>query len=387
MNNIEENRQPLERIDKRGWNTTIFWGTQKIQTKTINLNIIDGKYNKIKTYIEYIIVSRSKRGETIDTHNFRTILNPKTNKIYFFKQIIASNHGIKYKKIKYIEYTDNRNNTFYICINKNTTNFTIAQKVINTLRQIAETLKISRNTYLRALFLSEIFICLATQLWHAIKHNSKSFIEKLIDIITISAYFIIRSGLLYDKIFLSMTGHLGKYKQQFYKIPLESRKFNISNQNLYFDTYYNISNSKKNFLSREYSNAFNKKLALYFNDSCIIDTSISKKDWTKNMSNDKYTSTENKTILGEITNKLLFYNYGFFILKTSTETQFINGVIPNEMGRIYVTNNELTPQSFIIHILNNSIQAIKKTSQTTKSENIKQFLKQIKHLKIKGLTK
>lgn len=79
---MKKKRQLTERIYKRGWNTTIFWGTQKIQTKTINLNIINDGYYQLKTYTEYIIITRNNKREILDTHNFRSMLNPNINKIY-----------------------------------------------------------------------------------------------------------------------------------------------------------------------------------------------------------------------------------------------------------------------------------------------------------------
>jgi hypothetical protein len=217
------------------------------------------------------------------------------------------------------------------------------------------------------------------------EHNSKYFITKFAEITAISADFITKAGLLHDPIFLTMTGHLGKFKKQFHKIPHKSREFNIQNQHLYFDSYFNINNSKQNFISKNYSDKFFKKVVTYFNDSCITDTSVTKNEWTKNIARHQY--IVNREPLGLILDKYLFFNYGFFILEAPEHVQYRNAVIPNEMGRIYLTHYNITPQSFVITMLNSITHTIKNISQKTRSEYLKLFLKNIKHLNIKGITK
>lgn len=387
MKNITTMRHPLEREDKRDSDTTIFWGTQFIPTKIIHLNDRNDIFANRNTHQEYQISNEPRNRNLLYTKNVITTENLSNQRSHFFKQTISIYHAIKYNNIKHIVYTDNKNNTYYICINKNTTNISNAQKIINALRNQAKSLKLSKNTYLRALFLSEIFICLITQLWHSSEHYSKYFVHQFVNITALSAYLLLKSGLLHDPVFLSMTGHLGKYKKQFYKIPLESREFNIQNQNLYFDSYFNKDNSEQNFLSKNYSEKFLTKLVTYFNDSCIFDDTSKKHEWVRNIFNEHYIQQNNKASLGKIANSQIYFNYGFFILEPYNQTLYLNAVIPNEMGRIYITHYKTTPQSFIINILNNSIQLIKNTSRKTKSESLKQFLIEIKHLKIKGLTK
>lgn len=387
MKDITTMRQPLDRQDKRDRNTTIFWGTQLIPTKVIYLSTTCDMFTKNNPYNEYQITNKDKKGNIIYTHNIVTKEILMFQRSHFFKQIISTYHAINYNNIKYIEYTDDKNNTYYVCINNNTTNIKNARNIMNTLHDHAKSLKLSKNTYLRALFLSEIFICLTTQLWHSSIPNSIHYTNQLVNIIALSASFILKSGLLYDSVFLSMTGYLGKYKKQFYKIPLKSRQFNIQNQNLYFDSYFNIDNSQQNFLSKNYSKDFLIKLVTYFNDSCLLDNTIEKSEWTKNISNEYYTLNNTNAPLGKISNKQIYFNYGFFTLEPHNQTLYLNGLIPNEMGRIYLTHYDTTPQAFILNILNSSMHTIKNISRKTKSETLKQFLIQIKYLKVKGITK
>lgn len=79
-----------------------------------------------------------------------------------------------------------------------------------------------------------------------------------------------------------MTGYLGEHKIQFKKLPFESKEFNMQNQNLYNDLYFNNINSNSNFLSHKYSNDLLRKLTIYFNDSWIINSIILQKKWEEN---------------------------------------------------------------------------------------------------------
>jgi len=71
-----------------------------------------------------------------------------------------------------------------------------------------------------------------------------------------------KAGLLHDSIFLIITGHLGKDRREFKKIPEASQTFNIQNQNLYYDSYFNVNNSNKYFHSMNYSKRFHRKITL-----------------------------------------------------------------------------------------------------------------------------
>jgi len=151
------------------------------------------------------------------------------------------------------------------------------------------------------------------------------------------------AGLLHDPIFMIMTGHLGKNRNKLKKIPKPSQTFNLQNQNLYYDLYFNVNNSKQNFVSKNYCDKFLKTLILYFNESCILDPLTPNKDWIRNLSRDFY-SLNNEPI-GRIMSAYTFYNYGFFIIRAPEITQFQNAAIPNEMGRLYVTHYNITPQT------------------------------------------
>lgn len=385
MRQIKNDRHPINRHDQRDWNTLIFWSTQLVPTRIIYFQAGMNIHDNIQLFKEFIINHRTPNGTHKYIKTFKTKHSLQFQIIHSSKETISLHHTIKYENIKYLTHTDNRNNTYYICINENTTNFNTSEQAIKSLRDTAKLLKLSKSTFLRAVFLSEIFTCLAIQLWHSINHNTKHFIDKFIEITAVSAAFIKQSGLLYDPIFLSMTGHLGEYRDEFNKIPITCRELTIQNKNLYFDCYFNINNSKKNFISRNYSYEFFKTIVTYFNDSCITDPFIEKDEWIKNISKQQYKL--NKVALGYIVGRYIFYNYGFFIIKAPKHIQYLMGVIPKEMGRIYITHYDITPQEFIVNILNNTIYTVRDVSLQTESDIIKKIFKQLKYLKIEGITK
>jgi len=305
--------------------------------------------------------------------------------IKLYKEKLAETHGTSHINTKHAVYTDNLNNTYIICLNKNTTNISNALKIISQLEQTATSLNLRKKTYLRALFLSEIFICLSSQLWQIPKLKPSHLLEKIIDITALSAHFIMTAGLLNDPIFMIMTGHLGKNRKKLKKIPKSSQTFNLQNQNLYYDLYFNINNSKQNFISKNYSEKFLKTLTLYFNDSCILDPLTPKKDWIRNMSRDFYLL--NNENIGRIMLAYTFYDYGFFIIRALEFTQFQNAAIPNEMGRLYVTHYNITPQTLTTNIIFNMIDITKDTIRKTSNKELKLICKKLLNFEITGLTK
>lgn len=389
MIEIQIKRHPESRNDTRKSNTTTFWSTTLIPTSTVY-----HKINQVPNMITTTNTSRTHATNNIYYGSNYTINSINRNYkhlqlIQYFKHNIAITHGKRYNNIKHAIYTDEFNNNYLICLNENTTNISNSLQTIKKIEKLAKSLNINKKTYLRAIFLSEIFICLITQLWNITNIKPLHLLEKIIDITALSATLIMKAGLLHDPIFLIMTGHLGKDRKEFKKIPKESRIFNIQNQNLYYDSYFNANNSNKYFLSRNYSKRFHRKITLYFNDSCIINPLIPKHEWIKNLSQEYYTIDNNKQCLGRIISAHTFYNYGFFIVKAPQIVQFRNAVIPNEMGRIYVTHYDITPQTLVTQILTKTIDITKENILTryNRSKKIKIICKKLLNFKIPGLTK
>lgn len=380
MKSIQTDRYPTSRVDSRTYDTTTFWGT------TQNSILINYKH----TQINNIVLNLSETNITSKFSNHNNFKIRQNNKhmitIHLHKEIINRTHNIENNKIKHAIYTDNLNNTYIICLNENTSDYNYITKILHNLEKTTKSLKLQKKAYLRAIFLSEIFICLSSQLWHLPNLKPSHLLEKIIDITALSAYFIMKAGLLCDPIFLTMTGHLGKDKRTFYRIPESSRMFNLENQNLYYDTYFNKNNSKQNFISKNYSDKFHKKITLYFNDSCIIDPQIQKIEWTKNIYRDHY-SLNNKTYIGRSMLSYTFYNYAFFIIKAPELVQFQNAVIPNEMGRIYITHYNITPQTLTSNILIHTASITKNTAHKSKSKELKNICKKLLYFKITGLTR
>ncbi|CAI6376999.1 unnamed protein product [Macrosiphum euphorbiae] len=388
MIEIQIKRHPESRNDTRKTDTTTFWSTTLTPTSTVN-----HRNSKVPNIITTIDTCR-----THSTNNIYYGTNYTTNTIkrnykhlqliQYFKHSIAITHGKRYNNIKHAIYTDELNNNYLICLNENTTNISNSLQTIKNLEKIAQSLNLNKKTYLRAIFLSEIFICLITQLWNINNIKPSHLLEKIIDITALSATLIMKAGLLHDPVFLIMTGHLGKDRKQFKKIPKASRTFNIQNQNLYYDTYFNVNNSNKYFLSMNYSQRFHRKLTLYFNDSCIINPLIPKHDWIKNLSQEYYTIDNNSQCLGRVISAHTFYNYGFFIVKAPQVIQFRNAVIPNEMGRIYITHYDITPQTLVTRILTRSIDITKDNILSkNRSKKMKIICKKLLNFEIPGLTK
>lgn len=387
LKEIQIKRYPLSRNDTRKINTTTFWNTNLIPTTTIyhrcrKIPTTFTALNTNNTHMANNFYYGSNYTNNSINRNYKQI-----QLIQYYKHSISITHGKRINSIKHAIYTDELNNHYILCLDENTTNLTKALEILNKLEQTAKLLKINKKTYLRALFLSEIFICLSTQLWNITNIKHSHLLEKIMDIAALSATLIMKAGLLHDRIFLIMTGHLGRDRKKFKKIPKESRLFNLQNQNLYFDTYFNSSNSNKYFLSRNYSHKFHRKITLYFNDSCIINPLIPKHDWIKNLSQEYYTINNNKECMGRITSAHIFYDYGFFIVKAPQLIQFQNAVIPNEMGRIYITHYDITPQTLITRILTKTIDITKETLMRTRSKEIKQICRKLLNFEIPGLTK
>ncbi|CAI6375152.1 unnamed protein product [Macrosiphum euphorbiae] len=370
MKKIQIERHPPSRTDARKYNTTTFWCTTLTQISTCY-----NTRNNTPTTNTSLRMNRAEVLASCSSHiNYMTRQNNKyLLTVHLYKEKLAITHGKIYSNIKHAIYTDNLNNTYIICLNENTTNISNALKIIKQLEQTATSLNLRKKTYLRALFLSEIFICLSSQLWHLPNLKPSHLLEKIIDITAVSAHFIMTAGLLHDPIFMIMTGHLGKNRNKLKKIPKPSQTFNLQNQNLYYDLYFNANNSKQNFVSKNYSDKFLKTLTLYFNDSCILDPLTPKKDWIRNLSRDFYSL--NNEHIGRIMSAYTFYNYGFFIIRAPEITQFQNAAIPNEMGRLYVTHYNITPQTLTTDILLNMINITKDTIRKTKNKELKLICK------------
>lgn len=99
-------------------------------------------------------------------------------------------------------------------MNKNTTNTEKCLNILSSIENIAKTLKLSKTTYIHAILLSEIFTCLITQFWYNNKKKSIHFPEKTFEIIAMSANFILKSGLLYDPVYIITIGKLNTIKIQ-----------------------------------------------------------------------------------------------------------------------------------------------------------------------------
>jgi len=163
MVKIQIKRHPESRNDTRKFNTTTFWSTTMIPTSTI--------YHTTRQI--HNMVTTTDIGRTHSTNNIYFGTNYTINSInrnykhlqliQYFKHNIAITHGKRYNNIKHAIYTDELNNNYLICLNENTTDISNSLKTIKNLQKIAQSLNKNKQTYLRAIFLSEIFICLTME--------------------------------------------------------------------------------------------------------------------------------------------------------------------------------------------------------------------------------